>query len=359
MKKFFMMLAIMFASMLSINAQIATENAKLFDNTYAGAKVGLMTPMNFDHVFPLNTTFGVILGKQFTPVVGMEIEGDMWFGSHSPFASAARFDMTDSHNMVRASYVGVNGTVNLTNLFKGYNGTPRFFEVGTNVGLGWIHYYTPWNATHMRNKYDNFLGMKTGVDLNFNLGKALEHTLQVKPVVYWNLSEPGTSGGTLAFNKLGAQVGIELGYVYHFKTSNGTHHFKQYNVGALIAENNRLLAELEKKPKEVVVTNTVTKTETKTEYVTVPGAAYIFFAKADATLDATAKEVLDKVTGTVEVIATASPEGSREFNQELSQRRADVVKEYLESKGVKVVKAEGLGVVGDNSGRVAIVTVTK
>lgn len=355
MKKFLMMLAIMFASMLSMNAQIATENAKLLDNTYVGAKVGLMTPMNLDHVFPLNTTFGVVFGKQFTPVVGMEIEGDMWFGSHGPFASAARFDMTDSHNVVRASYVGVNGTVNLTNLFKGYNGTPRFFEVGTNVGIGWIHYYTPFSATYIKNKYDNFLGMKTGVDLNFNLGKAQEHTLQVKPVVYWNLSEPGTSGGTLAFNKLGAQVGIEFGYVYHFNTSNGTHHFKQYNVGVLIDENNRLLAELKKKPKEVIKTEI--KEVEKTVVFEKAAPVYVFFGKNSADLTNEATKALDVVKGKVEVVATASPEGTDEYNLELSQRRADTVKSYLESKGVTVAKSEGLGVTGEQSNRVAIVTV--
>ena len=355
MRKFILMMVIMFATVFSANAQIATENAKLFDNTYVGAQVGATTPMNFDHVFPLNATFGVVFGKEFTPVFGAEIEGTAWFGSHGPFASTARFDMTDSHNMVRASYVGVNGTVNLTNLFKGYNGTPRFFEVGTNVGLGWIHYYTPFSATHMKNTYDNFLGMKTGVDLNFNLGKAQEHTLQVKPVVYWNLSEPGTSGGTLAFNKLGAQVGIEFGYVYHFKTSNGTRHFKLYNVGALIDENNRLLAELEKKPKEVIKTEV--KEVEKTIVFEKVAPVYVFFGKNSAELTDEATKALDTVKGTVEVVATASPEGTDEYNMELSQRRADVVKNYLEGKGVTVAKSEGLGVTGEQSNRVAIVTI--
>ena len=61
--------------------------------------------------------------------------------------------------------------------------------------------------------------------------------------------------------------------------------------------------------------------------------------------------------GTVCVIATASPEGTAEYNKALSQRRADVVKAYLEARGVTVEKAEGLGVQGDASGRVSVVTV--
>lgn len=346
-------MAIMFATVFSANAQIATENSKFLDNTYVGAQVGVATPMNFDHVFPLNTTFGVVLGKEFTPIFGAEIEGTAWFGSHDGGYQAARFDHQSTHNAFRSTYVGVNGTMNLTNLFKGYAGSRRFFEVGTNVGLGWVHVYTPYKG--VEDKYHNYLGMKTAVDFMFNLGKDMKHTLKVSPGVYWNLSEPGTSGGTLAFNKMGAQVGLTVGYVYHFKTSNGTHNFRTYNVGALISENNRLLAELEKKPKEVVKTEI--KEVEKTVVLENVAPVYVFFAKNSAEITDEAMKALDTVKGTVEVVATASPEGTDEYNMKLSQRRADVVKNYLEAKGVTVAKSEGLGVTGEQSNRVAIVTV--
>ena len=71
-----------------------------------------------------------------------------------------------------------------------------------------------------------------------------------------------------------------------------------------------------------------------------------------------AKTVLDGVTAkNVKVVATASPEGTAEYNKRLSEKRAAVVCDYLTKKGVNVVSAEGLGVKGDASGRVAIVTV--
>ena len=353
MRKFILMMAIMFATVFSVNAQIATENAKLLDNTYVGTQVGVATPLNFDHVFPLNTTFSVVLGKEFTPVFGAEIEGTAWFGSHAAGYSQARFDSEIAHNVIRSTYVGVNGTMNLTNLFKGYTGTRRFFEVGTNVGLGWVHVFTPFEG--VSDEYRNYLGMKTAVDLMFNLGKYMEHTLKVSPVVYWNLSEAGTSGGTLAFNKMGAQVGLTVGYVYHFKTSNGTHNFRVYNVGALISENNRLLAELKKKPKEVIKTEI--KEVEKTVVFEKVAPVYVFFGKNSAERTDEATKDLDTVKGTVEVVATASPEGTNEYNMELSQRRADVVKNYLEGKGVTVAKSEGLGVTGEQSNRVAIVTI--
>ena len=43
-----------------------------------------------------------------------------------------------------------------------------------------------------------------------------------------------------------------VGYTYHFKTSNGTHSFKLYDVGKMNDEINKLQADLARKPKEVV-----------------------------------------------------------------------------------------------------------
>ena len=66
---------------------------------------------------------------------------------------------------------------------------------------------------------------------------------------------------------------------------------------------------------------------------------------------------LDKVTGKVNVVATASPEGGKNYNQRLSERRAEAVAKYLRDRNVEVVSTEGLGVVGRESGRVAVITV--
>jgi len=363
MKKFFMMLAIMFASVLSMNAQVAVQTQELFDNTYVTVGAGVATPLVFEDVFPLNPTATVAIGKQFTPIFGAEVEGTAWFGSHYWGPTDVRFDANamGSHNVVRGTYVGVNGTVNLTNLFRGYQGAPRFFEVGTVLGAGWIHTFIP----NVDDKSHNYFGVKTGLDFAFNLGKTKKHTVSVRPSVLWDVTNGGTTM-PLQFNARTAQLQLAVAYTYHFKTTNGTHYFKTYDVGALIEENNRLIAknqklkeELTKRPKEVYVHDTITNTVTNTviERVPVTNNVYVFFEKNSAELDEETMKILDKVEGTVEVVATASPEGSTQYNKELSQRRADVVKEYLESRGVKVIKSEGLGVTGNNSGRVAIVSV--
>ena len=71
-----------------------------------------------------------------------------------------------------------------------------------------------------------------------------------------------------------------------------------------------------------------------------------------------AKYILNEVKGTVDIVASASPEGTKDHNQELSERRAEVVANYLRDRNVIVNKVTGVGVTGDTSGRVAIIKVT-
>jgi outer membrane protein OmpA-like peptidoglycan-associated protein len=342
MKKFIFVMVAMFAA-IGASAQVATENQKLLDNVYVGVEAGVATPLNFKNIFPLNTVAGIKLGKELTPVVGLEVEGLVFFNDNH----YQRWTKT----FVKGTNVGLNGTINLMNLFKGYQGAPRFFEVKTNTGLGWMYF---WNAKH------HTLTAKTALDFNFNLGREKAHTLFVSPGVYWNLHNEGA----IQFNKKYAQFAIFAGYVYHFKTSNGTRHFKTYDVGAMNAEINRLAAEngklrndLANKPVATAAVAQAVKTEPKAvkEVQYVEGTYIVNFAKNSYELDADAKKVLDSVGGTVDILGYASPDGSAEYNKELSQKRADAAAEYLKARGVKVNSAVGKGVVGKASNRIVIV----
>lgn len=348
MKKIIFMMLMAFSAIV-VNAQTAVQTSKVLDNTFIGIEGGVSTPLTFDNVFPLNPTATLHVGKLFTPVVGAEIEATAWLGSRAGYAD--RFDGY-THNLVRGSYVGLNGLLNLTNLLCGYNGTPRLFEVSAVAGPGWVHTFTPNNS----DKYHNHLGAKTGLDLAFNLGKAKAHTISVRPAVLWNLSVPGNSIGQLAFNKKGAELYLGVGYTYHFKTSNGTHHFKVYDIGALNDEINRLNAELAKKPTRVEVVKEVVKEVPVTNTIINTRESVVYFAQNSDVLTEDAKAILDTVNGKVKIDAYASPEGTEQYNKELSQRRANVVAEYLRAKGVTVTEAVGHGVVGETSNRVAIVT---
>lgn len=347
MKKVIFMMLMAFSAIV-VNAQTAVQTSKVLDNTYFGIEGGVATPLDFDHVFPLNSTASLHFGKWFTPVVGAEVEGTAWFGSHIYGGAQERFDTYGTHNAVRGSYVGLNGLVNLTNLLCGYNGTPRKFELSAVAGTGWIHTFTP----NQSDKANNELGVKTGLDFAFNLGKEKAHTISVRPAVLWNVTHSHTM--PLTFCKNSAQLYLGVGYTYHFKTSNGTHHFKVYDVGAMQDEINRLREEVAKKPTEVVreqeIVKEVTKVVNSNEYV-------VYFAYNSDVLTSDAKATLDNVSGTVKVNAYASPEGTKKYNKDLSQRRANAVANYLRGKNVTVTEIVGLGVVGEASNRVAVVTV--
>lgn len=359
MRKFILMMATAFVVAVSANAQTAVETQKTFDNVYVTVQGGVATPMDLNVAFPLNATAGASVGKQFTPVWGAEVEGTVWFGSHangSHIGGAPHFDGME-HTFVRGSYVGVNGTINLTNLFKGYNGTPRFFEVSTVLGTGWWHVYVP------KSQSDDFngLGVKTGLDLAFNLGKDKAHTLSIRPAVLWNVNRPSGGGGEafkyLTFDKRNAQLQLGVAYTYHFGTSNGTRHFKTYDIAAMEATIARLNAELAKKPK--VVEKIVIKEVVKEVPVTTEAATEktVYFKFDSAELSNDAKTTLNTVgeNAVVDIEGFASNEGDAEYNVQLSQRRADVVAKYLQGRGVKVNSAKGLGVVGEKSPRAAVV----
>ena len=335
MKKFILMMALMFSAVMGVKAQTALETQKFFDNTSVGIVVGATTPLDFNSVFPLNTVAGLKIGKDFTPVFGVEAEG-LAILNDNHFA--------DMKTVVKATNVGLNGVTNLTNLFFDYAGAPRAFELKTVAGLGWFYL---WDT----NIHD--LTAKTGLDFAFNFGEKKATSLVFTPAVYWNL----TKTDKIQFNKNHAQLGLTASLIYHFKTSNGTHSFKTYDVGAMNDEINALKAELAKKPTEVIKTNTVEKTVVKevgnNQWV-------VFFAKNSAELTADAQKALDAIPegSTVDVTATASPEGSEEHNNALSEDRAEAVAKYLAGRGLKIGSVKGLGVQGEASNRVAIV-VTK
>lgn len=357
MKKFLMMMALMLSFVLGANAQQAIETPKTLDNVYVTVQGGVSTPLNFNHVFPVNPQFGLAIGKQISPVFGVEAEGTAWLGSHVEIpvpelqARITRFgqNVNGNYNAFRGLYVGLNGTVNLTNLFLGYNGTPRGFELSAVAGTGWEHIFTPNEPDNGKNG----MGVKTGLDFAFNLGKA--HTISFKPAVLWNVVTFGEM--PLQFNKNHAQLYLGLGYTYHFKTSNGTHAFKVYDVGAMNNEINRLQAELAKKP------NVVVREIIREKIVAAENTVWVPFAFDKAELIDDTKAILDNLKNVkaVNVDGYASWEdgSNAEHNKALSIARAHTVSEYLKSIGVNVNKSEGHGAEGITSQRCVIVSVVK
>lgn len=349
MKKFLMMMALMLSLVLSVNAQTAIETPKILDNVYIGVEAGATTPLNFVQPFKnINPVAGIVLGKDLTPVFGVQAEGMTWFQDHN---------FANSHTAFKAINVGLNGTVNLSNLFLGYNGAPRKFEVTTVTGLGWLSILGDDNLNGQNGIEDNDeLTAKTGLNLAFNLGSKKQHQVYLQPAVMWNLTGY-VNRDDVQFNKNHAQFAVMLGYAYKFKTSNGTHNFKTYDVGAMNNEINRLQAELAKKP------NVVVKEIIKERVVAAENTVWVPFAFDKAELTNNAKAILNNLKNvkTVNVDGYASWEdgSNAEHNTALSIVRAHTVTEYLKSIGVNVNKSEGHGAEGITSQRCVIVSVVK
>lgn len=352
----------LFVSAMSMTAQTAIQKSKLLDNTYVGGQIGVSTNLDFNSLFPVNTIIGVKAGKNFTPIVGANIEAAVGFGDNFTSKGLLPYQLSrygNSKTFVRTTFVGLNGTLNWSNLLLGYNGTPRTFEVGTETGLGWLHLYN-FQGYHGSEGFDDVVG-KVGVNVAYNFGGDKQYQVYVQPTVYWNFTAQSPNRSNFEFNKHDTQLGVQVGFLYKFKTSNGTHNFKVYDVGALNAEINKLRTDnqaLQNRPPKVIE-----KVVEKKVYVSPknprPIIKYVVFFDRDSyTLSDVAKKTLDaiKTKGYVDVQGAADEVGPTEYNQTLSENRAKAVADYLTNKGLKVDKVTATGETGEIVSRVVIVT---
>lgn len=336
MKKFILIFVAMFTFATSMFAQEQTNytgSSKFTDNVSVTVQGGVLT--SFDNFYSGHTAMAPIaligVDKYVNPWFGVGVEARTLIGTgNGSYNTKTAFD-----------WVNLSGYAkfNVLNMFN-YTGERRIFEPVVYTGIGWGHSTVCLHA--------NQATYRAGVELNLNLGKEKAWGIVLNPSVVW---------GGMSENKLNKHDGsfeVTAGVVYHFKTSNGTRTFakprlySQSEIDALNARINELNSK-QAVVKEVIKNTSVTNVVESTYIVT--------FAKSKSYLTDEAKKNLDKITGTVVIEASASPEGTTEFNQKLSEDRANAVKLYLESRGVKVTKATGLGVVGNESNRIAIVTV--
>lgn len=163
MKKSIILLAMVLGA-FTAKAQSVVEGTKFADNWSVEVNAGAITPLTHSAFFKnARPAFGVGLSKQLTPVFGLGFQG-MGYINTTPSKTA--FDASD---------VSLLGKVNLMNLFAGYNGTPRLFEVEAVAGAGWLHYYV--NGDGDQNSWST----RFGLNLNFNLGESKAWTLGLKP----------------------------------------------------------------------------------------------------------------------------------------------------------------------------------
>ena len=379
MKKLVLMLAA--ASMAaSVSAQTVAES-KTFDNIYVGINGGVATKTTgHKWLSDLDPNAGLRIGRYFTPVFGLAIEGNAYF-SNKPWGSTG--------TVVRATNASLLGTVNLSNWFGGYKGEPRTFEVSALYGLGWMHVFSSNKAfKDATENQRNRMTSKAALDFAFNFGSAKQFQFYVEPSINFaflgqsknkelvatgNPLNPVTvadhqeygykaasQAGQPAYNINNSFVQLNAGLIYKFANSNGTHNFTivtprdQAEIDALNAQINEL-----RNRKPEVITKEVVKEVPAIKELSVSDLVFVTFAQGKSNLTREAKAALNNVKegSHVQVVGTASPEGSKEINDRLSQARADVVANYLKSRGVNIDEATGKGVQGVTSNRLAVVYV--
>lgn len=341
-----------------IYAQRAYEGANLGDNWSIGIHAGVTTPLTHSAFFPnMRATWGLGIGKQLTPFFGMGVEA---MTSINTTASKTAFDNTN---------VSLLTSVNLSNLFAGYWGTPRLFEIETVAGLGWLHYAQNGDGDR------NSISSKLGLNFNFNLGEAKAWTIGIKPALVYDLNACGERN--VGFNANRAAWEITAGLKYHFRCSNGKHHisfaklYDQAEVDALNGQINNLRqtnvdqeakltaanqrnAELEqqladcKNQGPVIVTDTITNhKKTLESVVTFRQGGVSVVASQTPNVERIATYLKNHEKATVSIKGYASPEGKVEVNARIAQQRADAVKSLL-VKRYKIaenrITAEGRGV---------------
>ena len=408
MKKLVLLFAVA-AMTVSASAQSTVYGSKFTDNWSIGVQGGLATKTTQNRWLSNTNPFaGIRLTKDFTPAFGIVAEGNVYFNDRAQTVLGydeydptvgpngqigrlqeitARSRMVRTNTFAKALNVNLLAKVNLTNAIAGYTGEPRFFEVSALYGFGWgkgFGKYNRWNS----DIYDDFgsvsgfygsdlneanatimgpeamvvyaldganeLNSKAALNFAFNFGDDKQFQAYVEPsIVYSGLKD-------FKYNLDRSTVQLTVGVAYKFNNSWGTHNFKlaelrdQAEIDALNAQINEL-----RNRKPEVITKEVIKEVPVGKEVRVEDLVFVTFAQGKYNLTNEAKAALDKVAegAHVQIVGTASPEGSKELNDRLSQNRANAVADYLKGRGVVVDEAIGKGVQGTTSNRLAIVYV--
>jgi len=349
MKKLFLMLAVAAFSAQTMTAQ-TVEESKNFDNWYIGINAGVQAPAKHAKVLKnLNPAVGIRVGRWFTPAFGLALEGQGFLGDKP---------MKGTTGTLKGFNLEGMGTVNFSNWLGGYPGEPRSFEVYGLVGMGWAHAFG-LKSGYAVSSHDgkNGLTSKIALDFTFNLGAAKAWQLYIEPYMLYDLTRQQHT----EFNINSAVIGGLVGVNYKFGNSNGTHNFKiaelrdQAEIDGLNSKINELRANLNDKdaiisakdgqirdlqaaldacnnrPVEPVYVKPATATNLQPTVLFRKGKSSIDAAQY-APIELIASYMKNHPEARVEIKGYASPEGSLELNQKLSEDRANAVKNALIKK---------------------------
>ena len=391
MKKIILTLALLMG-VFAAQAQSLEQN-KFFDNWSVTLKGGAIMPFQGYAFWPsARGIFGMEIRKQLTPVFGLGVEGEATINTTS-WEKEPNFWGPKSPNIIDHTMAGMFGTLNLSNLFGGYKGKPRAFELEGVFGAGWLHAFhrAGESADVYGNDYDSWY-TKAGANLNFNFGESRAWTFSLKPAVVWDMN-----GGIMAayrnkanartiegphsdlskMNANHAAVELEAGITYHFKGSNGERYitfcpykYSQDDIDALNGQINGLRNQLNGLQGDLDAANArnaqlqrdldAARKAPKAEPAKAvdPNAKYMnvlvhfklnktnITADQQANVERVAMYLKNNPGSTVDIKGYASPEGPHDNNIRLADGRAEAVKNMLINKyGIEAnrINAKGCG----------------
>lgn len=380
MKKVLMMFA---AAMLTatVSAQNTAVTANKFsDNWYLGINGGISSTRTFngDNAMKfkgLAPNFGIRVGKNLTTVFGLALEGNAYFKANEK-------SILNSKTFINATVVNLLGTFNLSNLFGGYQGEPRTVELIALGGFGWGHQFgQPLKVNNVTSK--------VALDLAFNLGEDKAWQLYVEPAIIYGM-EGYLNGQSLSngfkYNFQNAMLQANVGLVYKFGNSNGTHNYaieplrnineinmlnakinelradNELKDGKLVA-NSRTIADLQAEVDDLRAKLTACENQPHTSTVVVKKSLLqpiVIFGQGKSTIDAAqyasvemvAKYMRNHPDAKLLIKGYASPEGDPERNMALSLARADAVRQALINRykiAASRITTEGMGATSELS----------
>ena len=356
MKKIF--LSVMFAgAAVAANAQSVKgiSYGKFFDNWQVGVNVGGYTPTTGYPFFKSSRlNFGAEVGKQISPSFRLSADGTAYINNNAK----------GGHNPLAIEHVNVAmlGNFNLSNIFGGYKGTPRKFEVEAVAGPGWFHSFNSGE----NNDY-SAMSVKFGANFLLNLGSSKAWAIKLSPSILYLIDEPVAQHAN-SLNSVNSYTQASLGLVYRFKGSNGAHHFTAYepsvsvpvvedNSAALSQKDRELrdarnrINQLEKeladarnrKPQK----ETIVETKRTLESVVTFAQGKTIIAPSQQPNVARIATYLKKYPNSKVIIkGFASPEGSIEVNERIAKARAEAVKAVL----IKQYKIDAERIVAEGEG---------
>ncbi|MBP3822300.1 MAG: outer membrane beta-barrel protein [Bacteroidaceae bacterium] len=211
MKKLLLACVAAVATLSSVQAQTAFAESGLWDNWYVGANIGFNSKLThnpfFTHLNPHLTLRG---GKDFTPVIGVMAEFTTFFDDKQFPAVINAGNNLYSHTAIKAFNLDLLANLNFHNLFKGYLGYQRPFEVRLLAGVGLNH------VCGIDSDQKNDFIAKIGLDFAFSLDKYVRVKgleAYIEPALNYNLNRY-SSGVEINPNYAAWQLAI--GVNYHF-----------------------------------------------------------------------------------------------------------------------------------------------